>query len=197
MNIYKLYFKRILDIFFVALTFPIILSIILFVSALIILFDNGPVFFVHQRLGLNGTYFNLVKFRTMRPSNSIKFDSDKVTTLGRFLRKTSLDEFPVFWNVLTGDMSVVGPRPLLVQYKNRYTDKQSKRHKVRPGVTGLAQLKGRNHCTWGSKLRFDQLYVKKVSFCLDIKIIILTALTFLFDSKVEGKGNELFVGKKS
>jgi lipopolysaccharide/colanic/teichoic acid biosynthesis glycosyltransferase len=136
------------------------------------------VFFTQQRPGLDGRLFRLVKFRTMRDTQDTQGkllpDEDRITRLGTFMRRSSLDELPEFLNVLKGDMSVVGPRPLLVQYLGRYTSEQARRHNVLPGVTGWAQINGRNALTWEEKFRLDVWYVDHWSFGLDIRIILLT-----------------------
>ena len=137
-----------------------------------------PVFFLQERPGLNGIPFLMIKFRTMsdaRDTNGeLLPDVDRLTSLGRFLRSTSLDELPELWNVLKGDMSLVGPRPLLVEYLPLYSERQSRRHDVRPGVTGWAQVNGRNALSWEEKFELDVWYVENHSLWLDIKILFLT-----------------------
>jgi len=139
-----------------------------------------PVFFRQQRPGLNGKPFYMYKFRTMTcacdESGCLLPDKDRLTSLGRFLRATSLDELPELLNVLTGDMSLVGPRPLLMQYLTRYTSEQARRHEVRPGVTGWAQINGRNAITWEEKFKLDVWYVDHHTLWLDIKIILMTLI---------------------
>ncbi len=134
-----------------------------------------PVLFRQPRPGLHGEVFELVKFRTMRqPGPGGESDADRLTPVGRFLRASSLDELPTLWNVLKGDMSLVGPRPLLVAYLERYTPEQARRHAVRPGVTGLAQVRGRNGLSWDEKLTLDVEYVDRRSFALDLRILLET-----------------------
>ncbi|MBB1494632.1 sugar transferase [Propioniciclava sp. MC1595] len=141
--------------------------------ALAVLKEHGrPVLFRQPRPGKDGRVFELVKFRTMLlPDAQRVSDADRLTPLGRFLRSTSLDELPTLWNVLKGDMSLVGPRPLLVQYLDRYTPEQARRHEVRPGITGLAQVRGRNGLDWDEKLSLDVEYVDHRSFALDLRIL--------------------------
>mgnify|MGYP006080545591 CR=1 FL=1 len=153
---------------------PLIVSIVLIVRLKI----GSPIFFKQMRPGLNGEIFNIYKFRTMTNEldryGSLKPDSDRLTIFGKFLRSTSLDELPGLWCVLKGDMSLVGPRPLLVEYLPLYSKKQSRRHEVRPGITGWAQVNGRNKINWDEKLNLDVWYVDNQSFWLDIKILWLT-----------------------
>lgn len=137
-----------------------------------------PVFFRQIRPGLDGNPFEMIKFRTMRDAYDAEGkplpDSERITPFGRFLRSSSLDELPELLNVLKGDMSIVGPRPLLMEYMNYYTEEEMLRHSVRPGVTGLAQVTGRNATTWDERLRYDVQYVRTQSFWLDLKIIFKT-----------------------
>lgn len=142
-------------------------------SVLILLIDGRPIFFTQVRAGLNGSAFLLWKFRTMSsciPSNDGD-ESSRVTTLGRVLRKTSIDELPSLWNVIKGDMSFVGPRPLLMEYLPTYSAHHIRRHEVQPGLTGLAQISGRNLLPWKERLDFDVAYVDKQSFWLDVWIL--------------------------
>lgn len=139
---------------------------------------GSPVFFVQTRPGLNGNPFKFYKFRTMTnnryENRELPPDKDRLTKLGKFLRKTSLDELPSLWNVLKSDMSLVGPRPLLMEYLDRYSLKQARRHEVKPGITGWAQVNGRNAITWEEKFKFDVWYVDNQSLWLDIKILFMT-----------------------
>lgn len=141
---------------------------------------GSPVFFRQTRPGLNGKPFEMVKFRTMLDAHDENGnplpDSERMTPFGRFLRSTSLDELPELWNVLKGDMSLVGPRPLLLKYMSFYTDEEITRHDVRPGITGWAQINGRNTSPWSERLALDVWYVKNRSFLLDLKIILKTLL---------------------
>ncbi|AXG15425.1 sugar transferase [Intrasporangium calvum] len=133
---------------------------------------GSPVLFRQQRPGKDGVIFELVKFRTMlHPDADHQTDAERLTPVGRFLRSTSLDELPTLWNVLKGDMSLVGPRPLLVEYLDRYSPEQARRHEVRPGITGLAQVSGRNALDWQEKLALDVQYVDERSFGVDLRIL--------------------------
>ena len=177
-QMYARWGKRFLDLI-AALTALIVLMSVLAVLALLVRVNLGaPVLFRQTRPGLHGKPFTLYKFRTMTDARDAQGnllpDAERLTAFGRFLRATSLDELPELWNVLKGDMSLVGPRPLLMQYLDRYTPEQARRHEVRPGITGWAQVNGRNALTWEQKFALDVWYVDHVSFWLDIKIIALT-----------------------
>lgn len=171
--------KRLIDVlastFLLVLTAPIQLLTAILVRALL----GSPVFFRQPRPGRDGGIFDLVKFRTMRhldADQDLVTDTNRLTAFGRFLRSTSLDELPTLWNVLKGDMSLVGPRPLLIQYLDRYTPEQQRRHEVRPGITGLAQVNGRNTLSWEQKFALDVEYVDQRSLLLDLRILLLTAV---------------------
>jgi undecaprenyl phosphate N,N'-diacetylbacillosamine 1-phosphate transferase len=154
---------------------------------------GSPVFFIQKRPGRNEKIFALIKLRTMQNFKDEKGfllpDKDRLTKLGRFLRSTSIDELPELWNVVIGEMSLVGPRPLLPQYLTRYSEKQSRRHKVLPGLTGLAQINGRNNLDWNRKFELDIYYVDNVSFLLDIKIICITAVRILLRKNISKSGH--------
>lgn len=170
--------KRLFDLLLAVPTL-IVLSPLLTVLALLVRVNLGaPVLFRQTRPGLHGKPFTLYKFRTMTDARDAQGnllpDAERLTPFGRFLRSTSLDELPELWNVLKGDMSLVGPRPLLMQYLDRYTPEQARRHEVRPGITGWAQVNGRNALTWEQKFALDVWYVDHLSFWLDLKIIALT-----------------------
>lgn len=170
--------KRLFD-FFAALAGILLLSPVLLVLAFLIRRKLGsPVFFKQQRPGLNGKIFTMYKFRTMTDARNeegnLLPDEDRLPAFGKFLRSTSLDELPELINVLKGDMSLVGPRPLLVQYLPRYSDFQARRHEVRPGITGWAQVNGRNALSWEEKFALDVWYVDNASFTLDLKILWMT-----------------------
>jgi len=175
--------KRLLDL---SLTVPgfFMLGPLLGIIALFIARNMGrPVLFRQQRPGLNGRPFELVKFRTMRDAmdedGNLLPDEQRLTTLGRILRSTSLDELPELWNVLKGDMSLIGPRPLLMQYLSRYTPEQTRRHEVKPGMTGWAQINGRNCLTWENKFDLDIWYVDHLRLSLDLCILLQTSLQVL------------------
>lgn len=170
--------KRFIDLSFSVLGL-LFLSPVILITALLVRSKLGsPVFFKQSRPGFEGKTFELVKFRTMTDSKDangdLLDDSLRLTAFGRFLRSSSLDELPGLWNVLIGEMSLVGPRPLLIEYLDYYTFEQSLRHKVRPGLTGWAQVNGRNAISWEDKFSYDVWYVKNHSLMLDLKIIILT-----------------------
>jgi lipopolysaccharide/colanic/teichoic acid biosynthesis glycosyltransferase len=142
------------------------------------LFNDGHVFFFQLRPGLNGKIFKVIKFKTMNDrrdsTGQLLPDADRLTALGKFIRKTSLDEIPQLLNVIKGDMSLVGPRPLLVEYLPLYNETQKRRHNVKPGITGWAQVNGRNAISWSQKFAYDIYYVDNVSLMMDIKILFLT-----------------------
>lgn len=172
--------KRIVDILF-SITILLLLSVVILVTLLVIKFKIGsPVLFKQERIGYKEKVFTIYKFRTMsdqRDNEGILLpDSERLTDIGRLLRKLSIDEIPQLFNVLKGDMSLVGPRPLLIRYLPYYTDEERRRHQVRPGITGLAQVIGRNHLAWDKRLAIDVEYVEESSFWLDMKIIVLTIL---------------------
>ncbi len=178
MSVYRRYGKRPLDL---ALALPalVVLSPVLLVTAVLVRVKLGaPVLFRQQRPGLLGQPFTVYKFRTMMDAHDtaghLLPDAERLTKFGRFLRSSSLDELPELINVLSGEMSLVGPRPLLMQYLERYTPEQARRHEVRPGITGWAQINGRNAITWEQKFELDVWYVDHVSLRLDLKIMALT-----------------------
>jgi len=177
-TIYIVRGKRILDLVLI-FTAIIVLLPILIVAALLVRVQLGsPVLFKQIRPGLHGKPFTIFKFRTMTAAKdadgNLRPDSERLTKVGRFLRGTSLDELPELFNVLKGDMSLVGPRPLLMQYLERYTPVQARRHEVRPGITGWAQINGRNAITWEEKFKLDVWYVDNRTVWLDVKIIFMT-----------------------
>lgn len=171
-------FKRLFDIVASALGLLLLLPIIAFVAWQISRKLGSPVLFRQVRPGLNGKPFEMIKFRSMRDAVDVAGnplpDSERMTPFGNFLRSCSLDELPGLWNVLKGDMSLVGPRPLLMEYLPLYSPEQYRRHEVRPGVTGWAQVNGRNALSWDEKFKLDVWYVENRSFWLDLKIILLT-----------------------
>ena len=175
--------KRVFDLFLVLLSLPLILPILLLLAVLMLIQFNFPILYKQSRLGLNTKIFTIYKFRTMtneRDKDGILLsDEVRLTKFGKFLRFTSLDELPNLWNVLKGEMSLVGPRPLLVQYLKLYTIKQARRHEVKPGITGWAQVNGRNLITWEEKFDLDVWYIDNQSFWLDIKIIFITLKNIL------------------
>jgi lipopolysaccharide/colanic/teichoic acid biosynthesis glycosyltransferase len=169
---------RLRDIFASLLGLTILLPLLAVVAIAVRLRLGSPILFCQARPGLHGKLFMLRKFRTMRASSAVEdllsTDSVRLTHLGRFLRSTSLDELPTLWNVLRGDMSLVGPRPLLPEYLPLYTAHQMRRHEVKPGITGWAQVNGRNAISWEEKFELDVWYVDHRSFLLDLKILCMT-----------------------
>lgn len=175
---YQKYFKRLVDIL-CSLAAIIVFSWLYIIVAMLVRIKLGsPVIFKQARPGKDEKIFNLYKFRTMTDERdddgNLLPDDVRLTKFGRLLRKTSLDELPEAFNILKGDMSVVGPRPLLVKYLHRYSEEQKRRHEVRPGLTGLAQVSGRNAITWEEKFEYDIEYVDNITFVGDVKIIFLT-----------------------
>jgi len=176
---YSVYFKRLFDLILSFVGLLILSPIIIFFSIVLFFVNKGKPYFFQARPGKNGNSFKIIKFKTMLDINS-KEDEDlhslsRVTKVGAFIRKYSIDEIMQLFNVFKGDMSIVGPRPLLEEYLPLYNGIQKKRHNVRPGITGWAQIKGRNTIAWNQKFEYDVWYVENLSFMLDIKIIFLTA----------------------
>jgi sugar transferase EpsL len=172
--------KRLFDLLVALIGLMMLAPLLLMVSALIWLLMGRPVFFRQDRPGLHGNIFTVVKFRTMNAdrdaSGALLPDARRLTALGKLLRTTSMDELPQLWNVLRGELSLVGPRPLLIQYLELYTPEQMRRHDVKPGITGWAQVNGRNDITWEDKFRLDVWYVDNWSLLLDLKILVMTVI---------------------
>ena len=177
-NIYSSYVKRILDIVISLMAILISIPILLFIIVLLFISGHRSFFFIQKRIGYKDQVFNLIKIKTMTDEKDeqgqLLSDEKRLTQIGKLLRRTSLDELPQFLNILKGDMSLVGPRPLLTEYLPLYSEEQRKRHLVKPGITGLAQVNGRNAISWKQKFYYDVCYVQQVSFLLDIKIMLLT-----------------------
>lgn len=193
--------KRLLDIILASLALIALSPVLLLLVVLVWLAHGWPVLFTQTRPGYRGKPFKLFKFRTMLErrdeSGALLPDAERLTAFGRFLRATSLDELPEFFNVLKGDMSLVGPRPLLMQYLARYSPEQARRHDVLPGITGWAQVNGRNALTWEAKFALDVWYVDHWSFWLDIKILWLTLIKWLRREGISQPGHataEEFMG---
>ena len=188
---YQKYIKRLLDIICALAAIIVFCWLYAIVAILVRIKLGSPVLFRQERPGKGEKIFTLRKFRTMTDAKddhgNLLPDEARLTKFGRFLRSTSLDELPEAFNILKGDMSVVGPRPLLVRYLPRYTEEQRRRHEVRPGLTGLAQVSGRNSVSWEEKFKLDVKYVDEVSFGLDFKIVALTVIKAL---KREGISSE-------
>jgi len=192
-NFYRHIGKRIVDLvlslILLVFSFPVLL-----VCSILVRFTMGsPVFFIQNRPGRNEKIFSLIKIRTMQNLNEeegfLLSDKDRLTKLGRFLRSTSIDELPELWNVVIGEMSLVGPRPLLTKYLTRYSEKQSRRHELLPGLTGLAQINGRNNLDWEKKFELDVFYVDNLTFFLDIKILSITFLRIIQRKNVSKIGS--------
>ena len=170
--------KRILDFILSIIIMLVCLPVMLIVGLIIFLTEGKPIFFFHERPGKDGQPFKLIKFRSMRNARDAEGnllpDGERITNFGNFIRKTSIDELPELINVLRGEMSLVGPRPLLMQYVDRYSPQQFRRHEVLPGITGWAQVNGRNTISWNEKFMLDIWYIDHWSVWLDIKILLLT-----------------------
>lgn len=190
---YQLFFKRAID-FCVAFSALVLLSpLLLIVAILLYVANKGKVFFTQERPGKNAKIFTVIKFKTMNDNTDVNGkllpDKERLTPVGKFVRTTSLDELPQLLNVLKGDMSLVGPRPLLPKYLPLYNDRQKRRHKVRPGITGWAQVNGRNAISWSQKFEFDIWYVDNLSFLIDLKIIWITLLKVFKREGINAAGN--------
>ena len=185
--------KRAFDLLAVLATAPFWLPLLAVVALLVRTKLGSPVFFRQKRPGKYAVIFEMIKFRTMTDARDaagqLLPDAIRLTPFGKFLRATSLDELPELFNVLRGDMSLVGPRPLLIQYLRRYSSRQARRHEVRPGITGLAQVKGRNALSWDEKFEWDVRYVETRSFWLDVKILLLTIKTVFIREGISAKGD--------
>lgn len=185
--------KRLTDIFGAFILLILFSPVFVLLIVLIRRDIGGPVMFRQVRPGLLGKPFQMIKFRTMSnargPDGKLLPDAARLTSLSRFLRSTSLDELPELWNVLKGDMSLVGPRPLLMEYLPLYSTEQARRHEVRPGITGWAQVNGRNALSWEEKFKLDIWYVDNQSFWVDLKILFLTAKKVLMREGISADGN--------
>lgn len=199
--VYKSVFKRVIDFTAAALGLIVLSPIFIMVTILLYISNQGKPFFFQQRPGKNEHIFTIIKFKSMNDKkdadgNLLPFEK-RVTPIGSFIRKYSLDEIPQLINVLKGDMSLIGPRPLLVEYLEFYNEQQKKRHNVRPGVTGWAQVNGRNAISWEQKFEYDVWYVENCSFKLDVKIILLTIKKVFKQEGVNSQSNlnmPLFTG---
>ena len=198
---YKTVFKRVFD-FLAALLGLVLLSPIFFIVTIGLYFANqGKPFFFQSRPGKNGKIFKIVKFKTMNDKKdkegNLLSDGDRLTKIGAFVRRTSLDEIPQLLNVIKGDMSLIGPRPLLPQYLHLYNEFQNRRHEVRPGITGWAQVNGRNAISWNTKFELDVWYVEHLSFLVDLKILFLTVKKVFVSEGISQEGQatmEVFNG---
>jgi sugar transferase EpsL len=185
-------FKRILDIIVSFLGLIILSPILAVVAVMVRVYLGKPVLFTQTRPGLYGKPFRIYKFRTMLngidEAGKLLPNKDRLTKIGSFLRKTSLDELPELFNIIKGDMSIVGPRPLLLRYLDRYTSEQARRHEVKPGLTGWAQVNGRNAISWEEKFKLDVWYVDNCSLWLDMKIIWMTVKKVLMQEGINAEG---------
>jgi lipopolysaccharide/colanic/teichoic acid biosynthesis glycosyltransferase len=193
MNSYKKIIKPLAD-FWAALLLLFLLSPIIIITIIFLIFANrGSVFFLQQRPGFNAKPFRIIKLKTMKDvfdeNSNLLPDEERLTRIGKFVRSASLDELLQLINVLKGDMSLVGPRPLLMQYLSRYSPEQAKRHNVKPGITGLAQVNGRNAISWEQKFKYDVEYVEKQSFILDVKILWMTFLNVIQRKGISADGH--------
>ncbi len=175
---YNKYLKPVFDFSASLVALLVFLPLFILITVALYFANSGKPFFFQQRPGKNGKIFKIVKFKTMTDAKDVNGnllpDAERLTTIGTFVRKTSLDEIPQLINVLKGDMSLIGPRPLLTQYLHLYNEFQNRRHEVKPGITGWAQVNGRNAISWDKKFEYDVYYVAHVSFRLDLKILFLT-----------------------
>ncbi len=201
---YKHFFKKVFDFLIASILLILFFPLLVFISLTLILVNKGTPFFIQKRPGINEKPFLLIKFKTMIDVSEFnenyknfddgKLDIVRITKLGRFLRATSIDELPELINVLMGQMSLIGPRPLLLEYLNIYSDRHKRRHDVLPGITGLAQVRGRNSLSWKNKLDLDIKYIDQLSFLNDIKILFLTFMT-VFKIKQVNKSKDETMSK--
>ncbi|HMG67575.1 MAG TPA: sugar transferase [Chitinophagaceae bacterium] len=201
-KLYKSFLKLFLDFFIAFIGILLFSPILLILTLLLFIVNNGKPFFFQKRIGKNARIFNVIKFKTMsdkrNESGDLLSDADRLTSLGKLIRKTSLDEMPQLVNVIKGDMSLVGPRPLLVEYLPLYNEHQRRRHEVKPGITGWAQVNGRNAISWKQKFEFDVWYVDHLTFLLDLKILGFSVKKVLKSegiSSTTGATMEKFTGK--
>ena len=195
--------KRSLDIIVSFTALVLALPLLITITLILYLANQGKPFFYQQRPGKNGRIFKIVKFKSMNDKKGsdgkLLPDVERITTFGNFVRKSSLDELPQLWNVLKGDMSLIGPRPLLVSYLPLYSKEQNKRHLVKPGITGWAQVNGRNTISWDKKFEYDVWYVNHISFALDMKIYFMTLQKVIKRADISASDNttmERFVGNE-
>lgn len=190
--LYRNFLKRIFDFILSLLAFLLLFPVFLVVTVLLYIANQGSPFFLQQRPGKDGKIFRVIKYKTMNDQRDAQGnllpDEVRLTAVGKFVRKTSLDEIPQLLNVIKGDMSLIGPRPLLVEYLPLYDTVQSRRHEVRPGITGWAQVNGRNAISWSEKFRYDVWYVDNLSPWLDLKIIFLTIYKIFKSEGISAEG---------
>lgn len=201
---YKNFFKRVIDFIVALLGFVILSPVFLIVTIGLFFANGGKPFFFQSRPGKGGNIFKIIKFKTMNDKRDAEGkllpDAERLTPVGAFVRKTSLDEIPQLINVIRGDMSLIGPRPLLVEYLPLYNTHQARRHEVRPGITGWAQVNGRNAISWKQKFDYDVWYVDNISFVLDVKIILMTIKKVFKREGISAEGHvtiEPFTGNET
>src|SRR4051812_47350848 len=191
--LYRKFFKRLIDILVSATGLLVLIPVFLIIAVLLFFANEGKPFFTQQRPGKGRRIFLLIKFKTMNDrkdaAGNLLPDAARITKLGRFIRKTSLDEIPQLINVLKGDMSLIGPRPLLVEYLPLYNEHQKRRHEVRPGITGWAQINGRNAISWEQKFELDVWYVDHLRLSLDFRIVLLTILKVFKSEGISQQGH--------
>lgn len=189
---YKSFFKRCIDLLISLIGLLVVLPIFVFIIIFLFFANKGTPFFIQRRPGLNGVIFKIIKFKTMNDKKdaegNLLADKYRLTKIGRFVRKTSLDEIPQLLNVIKGDMSLVGPRPLLPEYLPLYNENQRRRHEVKPGITGWAQVNGRNAISWEQKFEFDVWYVDHIGILLDVKILFLTLKKVFISEGINSQG---------
>ena len=203
-QIYRDLFKPVIDFAAAFIAFVILSPVFLLVTIVLFIQNNGKPFFFQPRPGKNGKIFKVIKFKTMTdkkgPDGELLPDAERVTSVGNFVRKSSLDEIPQLLNVILGDMSLVGPRPLLIEYLPLYNEVQKRRHEVSPGITGWAQVNGRNAISWEQKFEYDVWYVKNISLALDIEILWKTVAKVFKSEGISANGHvtiERFKGSKA
>jgi undecaprenyl phosphate N,N'-diacetylbacillosamine 1-phosphate transferase len=199
---YRTFLKRIVDFFFAFFGLILLSPLFLFCTLGLFFANQGKPFFFQLRPGKNGRIFKIIKFKTMNDKKdkegNLLSDGERLTKIGKFVRKTSLDEIPQLLNVVKGDMSLIGPRPLLPQYLHLYNEFQNRRHEVKPGITGWAQVNGRNAISWDKKFEYDVWYVDNISFILDVKIFLMTIKKIIMTEGInaaDGATIEPFNGK--
>jgi lipopolysaccharide/colanic/teichoic acid biosynthesis glycosyltransferase len=200
---YKYFIKRLIDLIVSFLSIVLLSPVMLIIVILLLIVNKSNPFFLQSRPGKNEVIFKLIKFKTMTDKRDARgdllSDNERLTRVGTLIRKMSLDEIPQLINVLKGEMSLIGPRPLLVEYLPLYNKEQRKRHSVQPGITGWAQVNGRNAISWEDKFRFDNYYVEKISFSLDLKILFLTIKKVLMSKDINSSNTvtmEKFAGSR-
>ncbi len=196
-HLYRHFFKRLFDVIISIIILLLFLPVLFILLILMFLTGHRRFFFVQQRPGYKEKVFALIKLRTMTEAKDVNgkllSDEMRLTSFGQFLRKSSLDEIPQFWNVLKGEMSIIGPRPLLMEYLPMYSTEEKKRHAVKPGITGWAQVNGRNSISWEYKFALDLWYVSNLSFLLDLRIIFLTIKKVIKKDGINQKGQSTVV----